>query len=132
MKLRKDISSLGLLMTSLSAMLGSGWLFGALYGAQIAGPASVFSWLIGGFLLIIIGLNYAELSTALPLTGGISRHTHITYGSFVSFTVTWLAWLSCVAVAPTEAQAILEYSAHYLPWKVYSSIENHVLTGSGW
>lgn len=132
MKLRKDITSWGLLMTSLGAMIGSGWLFGALYAAQIAGPAAIFSWVIGGLLLIIIGLNYAELSTALPLAGGISRYTHITHGSFVSFTVTWLAWLPCVATAPTEAQAILEYSAHYLPWQVYSSVENHILTIPGW
>ena len=96
MKFKKDISNWGLLMTSLGAMIGSGWLFGALYGAQIAGPASVFSWMLGGVLLIIIGLNYAELSTALPLAGGISRYTHITHGSMISFSVTWLAWLSCV------------------------------------
>ena len=132
MRLRKDITSWGLLMTSLGAMIGSGWLFGALYAAQIAGPASIFSWIIGGFLLIIIGLNFAELSTALPLAGGISRYTHITHGSLVSFTVTWLAWLPCVATAPTEAQAILEYSAHYLPWTIYSSLEEHVLTLEGW
>lgn len=132
MRLMKDISSWGLLMTSLGAMIGSGWLFGALYAAQIAGPAAIFSWIIGGFLLIVIGFNYAELSTALPLAGGISRYTHITHGSLVSFTVTWLAWLPCVATAPTEAQAMLEYSAHYLPWQVYSSVEGHVLTMHGW
>jgi len=132
MKLRKDITSWGLLMTSLGAMIGSGWLFGAMYGAQIAGPAAVFAWVIGGALLIIIGLNYAELSTALPLTGGIARYTHITHGSLVSFSATWLAWLSCVATAPTEAQAILEYSAHYIPWQVYIVGSDHLMTLSGW
>lgn len=132
MKLRKDITSWGLLMTSLGAMIGSGWLFGAMYGAQIAGPAAIFSWIIGGGLLIIIGLNYAELSTALPLAGGIARYTHITHGSLVSFSATWLAWLSCVATAPTEAQAILEYSAHYIPWQVYIAGSEHLMTLAGW
>ena len=132
MRLKKDITSWGLLMTSLGAMIGSGWLFGAMYGAQIAGPAAVFSWIIGGVLLIIIGLNYAELSTALPLAGGIARYTHVTHGSLVSFSATWLAWLSCVATAPTEAQAILEYSAHYIPWNVYIAGTEHLMTVAGW
>ncbi len=132
MKLKKDITSWGLLMTSLGAMIGSGWLFGAMYAAQIAGPAAIFSWMIGGALLIIIGLNYAELSTALPLAGGIARYTHITHGGFVSFSATWLAWLSCVATAPTEAQAILAYSASYIPWQVYKASANHLMTMYGW
>ena len=132
MNLRKDITNWGLLMASLGAMIGSGWLFGALYAAQIAGPASIFSWIIGGMLLIIIGLNYAELTTALPLTGGIARYTHITHGSLVSFSTTWLAWLSCVATAPTEAQAVLEYAVHYIPWDIYATDGHHIMTLSGW
>ncbi|WP_108650280.1 APC family permease [Dongshaea marina] len=133
MKLRRSISNKGLLMTSLGAMIGSGWLFGAMYAAQLAGPAAIISWVIGGILLIIIGLNYAELATALPLTGGIVRFTHITHGSVVSFIATWLAWLSCVATAPTEAQAMLQYASHYLPWTLYyHQGTSPLLTHTGW
>ena len=132
MKLRRDISTWELLMTSLSAMIGSGWLFGSMYAAQIAGPAAIYSWVIGGILLIIIGLNYAELATALPLSGGIVRYTHITHGGLMGFSSTWLAWLSCVATGPTEAQAILQYSAHYLPWQIYISHHNNLMTVPGW
>ncbi|MCW2568868.1 MAG: putative amino acid permease, partial [Mycobacterium sp.] len=51
--LRRDISRLGLLFVSLGSIIGSGWLFGALTAATLAGPAAVLSWLLGGGVMIL-------------------------------------------------------------------------------
>lgn len=110
-KLKKDITSIGLLFTSLSCMIGSGWLLSSVVAAKIAGPASIISWLLGGILIGFIAITFSELSTAFPVAGGIARYGQFSHGSFVSFVISWLAWLSCVAVAPTEAQAILQYAS---------------------
>ena len=67
----------------------------------------------------------------MPVAGGIARYTHITHGSVVSFIMSWLAWLSCVAVAPTEVQAILQYATHYYPWLTHSVDSVVVLTLKG-
>ncbi len=48
-KLRKELSFIQLLFLSLGGIIGSGWLFGVLFGASVAGPASVLSWIIGGY-----------------------------------------------------------------------------------
>ena len=53
-KIKRSISPLGLLMASVSAIIGSGWLFSAFYTSKIAGPAALISWLIGGLGLIIV------------------------------------------------------------------------------
>ena len=114
MKFCKTISVFGLLCTSLSCMIGTGWLFGSYYCAMDAGPSSIFCWLLGGFLIIFIAITYSELSTMFPLAGGITRYTQFSHGTLTSFCVGWLAWLSCVAVAPTEVMASLSYiSAHW-------------------
>ena len=118
MALKRDISTIGLLFTSLSCMIGSGWLFGAFYTAKIAGPASILSWLIGGAMILVIALVFAELSAMVPLAGGIARFTQFSHGTWVSFTVTWLSWLSSVAVAPTEVLAILQYYSKFFPWLI--------------
>lgn len=131
MKLQRSISSTALLLTSVGCMVGSGWLFGAYYAARIAGPAAIFSWLLGGILILFIALTFAELSSMLPIAGGIARYSQFTHGTLVSFCVSWLAWLSCVAVAPTEVQAILQYCATYFPWLVYEKQGIPVLTMSG-
>ena len=115
MKLQRSISSIGLLCTSIGCMVGSGWLFGAYYASQIAGPAAIISWILGGLLVIFIALTFSELSSMLPVAGGIARYAQFTHGTMVSFCMSWLSWLSCVAVAPTEVQAILQYSTMYFP-----------------
>ena len=52
--MKRSISSTALLFMSVSAILGSGWLFSAYYSAQYAGPAVLLSWLIGGFIIVVI------------------------------------------------------------------------------
>lgn len=134
MKFKRSITTLGMLFTSLGCMIGSGWLFGAYYAAQIAGPAAIVSWLLGGILIIFIALTFSELSAALPLAGGVARFPQFSHGNLVSFAMSWLAWLSCVAVAPTETQAILQYSATYFPrlMHVVNGASVLTLTGFGW
>jgi amino acid transporter len=53
-RLRREIGVVGLLFTSVGSIIGSGWLFGALSASQIAGPAALLSWVIGGFAVILL------------------------------------------------------------------------------
>lgn len=131
MVLQRSLSLLSLLGASLSAMIGSGWLFGSYYAAQIAGPAATISWLLAGGMIIFIALTFSELSTMLPLSGGIARYTQFSHGTLVSFCMSWLAWLSCVAVAPTEVQALLQYSSHAFPRLIWVDQGIHLLTLPG-
>lgn len=131
MALKRHITTTGLLFTSLSLMVGSGWLFGAYFASSIAGPAALISWILGGLLIGLVALTYSELSAMLPLSGGISRYTQLGYGTMVSFCMSWLAWLSCVAVAPTEVQAILQYGSHLWPWLTYQDHGVSLLTWPG-
>lgn len=131
MPLKRSISNLGLLFTSISCMIGSGWLFGAFYSAQIAGPGSVLSWLIGGLMIIFLSLVFSELSTMLPVAGGLARYTMFSHGNAVSFCMSFLAWLSCVSVAPTEVQAILQYVSRFFPWLTHQVGHATVLTWPG-
>ena len=110
------MGGLGLLFTSVGSIIGSGWLFGALYAAQIAGPAAIFSWLIGGVMILIIALVYAELATMFPVSGGVVRFPHYAYGSLTSFAVGWFSWLHVVASPAIEVIATLQYATNYIPW----------------
>jgi|AntRauTorckE5430_2_1112549.scaffolds.fasta_scaffold00046_32 amino acid transporter len=129
--LKKEISAIGLLFTSLSCMIGSGWLLSSVVAAKIAGPAAILSWLIGGILICFIAVTFAELSTAFPVAGGIARYGQFSHGSCVSFIISFLAWLSCVAVAPTEAQAIIQYTSRFFEGLTYKSGNTVILTNYG-
>lgn len=112
---KRSISSLSMLFASTSAILGSGWLFAAFYTAQLAGPAAFLAWIIGGFAVIVIAYTYAEISAMLPITGSTSRIPRYTHGTIVSFIYSWIIWLSYIALAPTEVQAVIQYLNYFFP-----------------
>lgn len=116
---RRAISSGALLLASISAILGSGWLFAAFYTSMLAGPAAILSWLIGGVIVILISFTFAELSAMLPITGSSSRIPKYTHGTIVSFVFSWIIWLSYAALTPTEVQSVIQYLAFYFPHLTY-------------
>ncbi|MDA8262694.1 MAG: APC family permease [Actinomycetota bacterium] len=113
--LKKEMSRLDLTMAGLGAIIGSGWLFGVLYAANDAGPAAIVSWLIGGVAVALIGLVYAELSGMIPEAGGIARYPHFTHGSLTGFMMGWAAFIAYATVPAIEAEAVIQYSEHYIP-----------------
>ncbi len=114
--LKRDIGIIGLLFAAVGSIIGSGWLFGALFAAQIAGPGSIFAWLIGGVMIIFIALCYAELGTMFPVSGGVIRFPHFAFGSFASYTLGWVTWLAAASTTAIEVMAALQYAKNYLPW----------------
>ncbi len=53
-KLHREVSTIGLLFVCLGSVTRSGWLFGALYASQIAGPASIISWVPGALVMLVL------------------------------------------------------------------------------
>jgi amino acid transporter len=130
-KLRREVSPLGLLFVSLGSIIGSGWLFGALYASQIAGPAALIAWIVGGVVMLLLALVHAELGSMFPVAGGSARYPHFSFGSIVGFAIGWITWLGAVAVAPIEVEAALQYLTHYFPILTSTTAGVTVLTGVG-
>jgi amino acid transporter len=130
-KLKREVSPLGLLFVSLGSIIGSGWLFGALYASQIAGPAALIAWVGGGLVMLLLALVHAELGSMFPVAGGSARYPHFTFGSIVGFAIGWITWLGAVAVAPIEVEAALQYLTHYFTFLTSTTAGVTVLTGVG-
>tara|TARA_R110000868_G_scaffold318196_1_gene578981 strand:- start:586 stop:2187 length:1602 start_codon:yes stop_codon:yes gene_type:complete len=114
-QLSRRMSPLTLFLLCINGMVGSGWLFAPLYAAKIAGSAVIFSWLIGGFAAILISLTFAELSAMLPVAGGTAHVPQLSHGPFASFTLSWIAWIISLLLAPIEVQAVLQYASLSYP-----------------
>lgn len=131
MRFRRTIGPFGLLFAGIGSIIGSGWLFGPLYAAQIAGPAAVLSWIIGGLLMLIIAFTFAELGSAFPIAGGMVQYAQLSHGPLVSFMTGWMIWVSSIAVAPVETMGTIQYMSNYVPGLV-TKVENQtVLTHIG-
>jgi amino acid transporter len=114
--LNRDLGVIGLLFFAVGTIIGSSWLFGALYASQKAGPASIIAWGIGAIMIIFVALSYAELGTMFPVAGGVVRYPDFVYGSFTSYTFGWIYWLACASSATIEVLAALQYAKNYFPW----------------
>lgn len=133
--MRRDIGTIGLLFAGVGSIIGSGWLFGALEASEIAGPAAIFSWAIGAVMIMIIALVYAELGTMFPVSGGVIRFPHLSYGSFASYTMGWVTWIAAAAVAPIEVEGALQYATRYIGFTREHEVAGetvHTLTSLGY
>lgn len=121
--MKRVVDWLSLLFVSVGAMIGSGWMLGPFYAVKIAGAVSVFSWVVGGLLVMVIALVFAELSAMMPVTGGIARYPQFSHGGFVSFVMTWIAWVAYILLPPVEVLALLKYSANFYPQLITTSAD---------
>jgi amino acid transporter len=111
--LRREMGLISATWASVSSIIGSGWLFASMSAAVIAGPASIFGWLIGGFCVIILALIHAELGGMYPVAGGTARFPHLAYGSVAGASFGFFSWLQAVTVAPIECFAVMQYAQYY-------------------
>ena len=130
--LKRRFTAFHLLLLSVNGMVGSAWLFAPLYAARLAGPSVMWAWLICGLATCLIALCFAELSCMLPLPGGTAKFAQLSHGALTGFIISWIAWLSCVTMAPIEVQAVLQYSSTYFPSLMALHGAVPQLTGVGW
>tara|TARA_A100001391_G_scaffold130111_8_gene89524 strand:+ start:32998 stop:34365 length:1368 start_codon:yes stop_codon:yes gene_type:complete len=133
---RLDIAAL-----AVGAMVGWGWV--VLAGAWISGAGllgTVIAFAIGGGLIVLIGLTYAELVAALPFAGGEHVFVDRAFGSTPAFVATWAIVLGYVSVVTFEAIALPVALVYLFPdlkqiplWTIagYQVHLTEVLIGSG-
>lgn len=99
---RKEVLAL-----AFGAMVGWSWV--VLSGTWISSAGTlgaIVAFLIGGAAMLVIGLTYAELASALPFAGGEHVYSHRALGAGASFICTWAIVLGYVSVVTFEAVAL--------------------------
>lgn len=128
-KLLKILGNKDVLALAFGAMIGWGWVVTT--GLWITGAGSmgaILAFLIGGLLVIVVGLTYAELASALPLAGGEHVYTYKAMGRTASFIATWAIILGYVSVVAFEAVALPTVFEYLIP--DYS--QGYLYTIAGW
>ncbi|MGM0913387.1 MAG: APC family permease [Pseudomonadota bacterium] len=121
---RKDVLAL-----AFGAMIGWGWI--VLTGSWIQSAGSlgaITAFLIGGLIIVLVGLTYAELASAMPQVGGEHVYSYRAMGHFASFLCTWAITLGYVSVVAFEAVALPTVVEHLFP----NYAVGHLWTITGW
>ncbi|PEA53031.1 amino acid permease [Bacillus pseudomycoides] len=104
-QLKKEIGFFAALTTVIGTVIGAGVFFKptALYGATGSASLGLLAWVIGGILTVCSGLTAAELSAAIPETGGMMAYLKRTYGNLIAFL---LGWAQTVIYFPANIAAL--------------------------
>ncbi len=127
--LKRELGLVGATWASETSIIGSGWLFGALFAAQAVGGASVIAWVIAGIVVIILALCHAELGAMYPVSGGTARFPHFAFGSVAGIGFGFFSYVQAVTIAPIECFAFMQYASYYWP-SIYNADTKNV-TGLG-
>jgi len=89
--MKKNLKTIDLVLLGLGAVVGTGiFVITGTAANEYAGPGLVFSFLIAGIVIIMIGLCYAELSSRLPLAGGPYAYMLAIAGKRIAWIAGWL------------------------------------------
>ena len=108
---RADVLAVGF-----GAMIGFGWVVLAgewVSGAGTAGAALAF--VLGGAVMAVVGLTYAELVSAMPKAGGEHHYVLRGLGSRWAFVTSWAMVLGYLSVVAFEAVALPETALYLFP-----------------
>ena len=112
-KFKKVLNIWDVLVVAFGAMIGWGWVVSSGSWIESGGVlGTIIGFIIGGLIIFFVGLTYAELTPAMPKTGGEHLFSYKAFGPTGSFICTWALILSYVGVVCFEAcslPTILQY-----------------------
>ncbi|WP_151524203.1 APC family permease [Serinicoccus kebangsaanensis] len=98
------------------AMIGFGWV--VLTGEWLVAAGTlgaVLAFVVGGVIMALIGLTYAELVAAMPHAGGEHNYVMRAMGSRWAFVASWALVGGYVTIAAFEAVALPRTAAYLFP-----------------
>lgn len=114
-QLKRVLKGFDVLALGFGAMIGWGWIVLAGGWVMDAGSlGAMTAFFCGGVAMLLIGLIYAELASAMPQVGGEHVYSHKALGDFGSFVCTWAIVFGYASVSAFEAVAlptVVEYLA---------------------
>jgi len=69
-----------------------------------AGPGVLISFILGGVLIFFTALNFSELATSLPISGGGYSFSKEAMGGFLAFLIGFFLWIANIALCSFSAQ----------------------------
>src|ERR1700722_11684647 len=103
-ELKRSLGALNLMLLGIGCVIGAGiFVLTGRAAAQFAGPAIMVSFVITGILCAFVALCYAELASALPVSGSAYSYTYASMGEGAAWIMGLLLLLEYGLAASTVA-----------------------------
>jgi basic amino acid/polyamine antiporter, APA family len=103
-ELKRSLGALNLVLLGIGCIIGTGiFVLTGRAAANFAGPGIVISFLITGTLCAFVALCYAELASAIPVSGSAYSYSYASMGELVAWIMGLLLVLEYGLAASTVA-----------------------------
>jgi APA family basic amino acid/polyamine antiporter len=103
-ELKKSLGALNLIFLGIGCIIGTGiFVLTGRAAAEFAGPGIMVSFVITGVLCALVALAYAELASAIPVSGSAYSYSYASMGEFVAWIMGLLLLLEYGLAASTVA-----------------------------
>jgi len=102
-------------MITIGGIIGAGLFVGSSVAINATGPAVIISYILTGFLLLLVMRMLGEMAVEMPQVRSFTEFTRATLGNWAGFSVGWLYWYFWVTVIPVEAIAGAAIIKDYVP-----------------
>ena len=103
-ELKKSLGALNLILLGIGCIIGTGiFVLTGHAAAQAAGPGIMISFVITGTLCALVALCYAELASAIPVSGSAYSYSYASMGEMLAWIMGILLVLEYGLAASTVA-----------------------------
>lgn len=113
--LSRGLTNRHIQLIALGGAIGTGLFLGSSKAIEIAGPAILLGYALGGFVAFMIMRQLAEMTVEEPVAGSFSHFAYSYWSPFAGFASGWNYWLLYVLVSMSELTAAAKYIQYWLP-----------------
>jgi AAT family amino acid transporter len=114
-ELQRGLSNRHIQLIALGGAVGVGLFYGSASTIQMAGPAVIFSYMIGGLIIFTIMRALGEMAVAEPVSGSFSSYANRYLGSFAGYLTGWTYWFMWIVVGMAEITVVGVYVNYWFP-----------------
>lgn len=114
-QLQRGLEQRHITLMSLGAAIGVGLFLGSATAIQLAGPAILISYIVGGMAIFIIMRALGEMAVHNPVSGSFSRYAKDYLGPLAGYITGWNYWFLWVVTCMAEITAVGVYMKMWYP-----------------
>lgn len=114
-QLQRGLEQRHITLMSLGAAIGVGLFLGSATAIQLAGPAILISYVVGGMAIFIIMRALGEMAVHNPVSGSFSRYAKDYLGPLAGYITGWNYWFLWVVTCMAEITAVGVYMQMWYP-----------------
>lgn len=113
--LHQSLSKGQIVMIGLGGAIGTGLFLGSGIAINYAGPAVLLSYLIAGFIAVVMVFSLSEMAVVHPAAGSFGVYAETYISPWAGFMVRYTYWLAQVIAVGGEAVAAGLYMSFWFP-----------------